>query len=711
MRRRLLSIVLTSLVFLAHIGSLNLAFAQGGPIDRFEINRIDDSGQPNIVIYGTAMDAQRNALPPQALGVQVFENDRPITATVQVTSERTGLAAVILMDMSGSMAEPGINGSTRFEDARSAALEFVNTKLQDGDLVGVVGFASDIYDENWLYLGPDRAKAAALIQGLQPETDPQRFNTALFDAGFQAIHMFSEHPDQALRDQIRRMRRAVIAFTDGNDTVSGGSRPGDLVDRARALGVSFNTVGLKSPSGARLRYEGPKDEDSKWLAAQTYGLFFDYGDPGQRDSLPGFLDRLAGQREQLRIGYRSPAREGSQTTRVVVNTGDVSQEAQTAWVRTPPPELRVKLADTLQNASFACSREAQMVPIVMQPEIVNGAVPQIDKIEFYKGAQLLGSLTGAPYVWNWDVSKEAPGRYELKAVAHDVTRDEIVETPAVLVEVKPPAAPQVTITKPAAGAALLRKAGAPVTLSADVAFPDGCAHEVTVRFTRDGLPIPGSDVSQPPYTFKWDAAGLQEGAHEIGAEVIDPTQEATALAKPVSVDLQLPLVERILLWLRQTWYVPMLALALLLVLALLLRTRHQVGRTVSQAVVRVRNTFVGGPSEDALGMLKGVRGPLQDRVLRLNGRKNTVGREPTLCDVVIQDDGYVSGKHFMIEFTEGGTILLTDLNSRHGTFVNGQRVTPDQPVNLRGGERIRAGESEFEFTLPSRRSTRMVQRS
>ena len=710
MRRWRLFIVLTILMFLALIGSLNLTFAQGGPVDRFEINRVDDTAKPDIVIYGTAMDGQRNALPPEALGVQVFENDRPVSAGVQVTTERTGLATVILMDMSGSMAEPGINGSTRFEDARSAALEFVTTRLQDGDLVGVVGFASDIYDGNWLYLGPDRAAAAALIQRLQPETDPQRFNTALFDAGFQAIHMFSEHPDQALRDQIRRMRRAVIAFTDGNDTVSGGSRPGDLVDRARELGVSFDTIGLKSPPGARLRYEGPKDEDARWLAEQTYGLFFDYGSPVQRDALPGFVDRLAGQRNQLRIAYRCTPQEGVVTTRVLVSTGDLSQE-DAATVRCDIRPVTARLVQPEDGTTLTCAQQPQVLPILLQPESVDGTVHELGAAEFYKGGELLGTVAAAPYVWNWDISKEKPGKYELSAFIQDLTADNELSTRAVVVTIQSPAAPQVTISKPAAGASVVRNAGGALTLLADVAFPDGCRRPVTVRFNRDGRPIPGSDVLQPPYTYQWNISGLAPGTYEIGAEVIDPAQGAPALAKPISVNLELPLLERILQWLRQSWYIPVLALALLLVLLLLLRTRHQVRQTVSQAVVRVRNTFIGGPSEEALGMLKGVRGPVQDRVLRLNGRRNTVGREPTRADVILQDDGYVSSVHFMIEFTEGGTILLTDLNSRHGTFVNGQRVAPDQPVYLRGGERIRAGESEFEFTIPSRRGTRMVQRS
>ena len=62
---------------------------------------------------------------------------------------------------------------------------------------------------------------------------------------------------------------------------------------------------------------------------------------------------------------------------------------------------------------------------------------------------------------------------------------------------------------------------------------------------------------------------------------------------------------------------------------------------------------------------------LEGRSFRLAERINTVGRDPQQCEVVMQDDGYLSSKHFRIEFSDQGA-LLTDLNSRHGTVVNGQ---------------------------------------
>jgi pSer/pThr/pTyr-binding forkhead associated (FHA) protein len=55
------------------------------------------------------------------------------------------------------------------------------------------------------------------------------------------------------------------------------------------------------------------------------------------------------------------------------------------------------------------------------------------------------------------------------------------------------------------------------------------------------------------------------------------------------------------------------------------------------------------------------------------------------------DDSFLSGSHFSIQVTDK-RILLRDLGSTNGTFVNGQRV---EEVNLRAGDLINAGSHEF----------------
>ena len=70
----------------------------------------------------------------------------------------------------------------------------------------------------------------------------------------------------------------------------------------------------------------------------------------------------------------------------------------------------------------------------------------------------------------------------------------------------------------------------------------------------------------------------------------------------------------------------------------------------------------------------------------------TIGRDPR-CEMVLPDP-QVSTRHATIQQTPQGYVL-TDLGSKNGTFVNGQQV---QQALLRGGERLRVGQTELVFT-------------
>jgi pSer/pThr/pTyr-binding forkhead associated (FHA) protein len=78
----------------------------------------------------------------------------------------------------------------------------------------------------------------------------------------------------------------------------------------------------------------------------------------------------------------------------------------------------------------------------------------------------------------------------------------------------------------------------------------------------------------------------------------------------------------------------------------------------------------------------------------LRGRQLTIGRDPR-CGMVLADP-LVSARHAAIRRAPQG-YELTDLGSTHGTFVNGQEV---EQALLRGGERLRLGDSELVFVVP-----------
>lgn len=71
----------------------------------------------------------------------------------------------------------------------------------------------------------------------------------------------------------------------------------------------------------------------------------------------------------------------------------------------------------------------------------------------------------------------------------------------------------------------------------------------------------------------------------------------------------------------------------------------------------------------------------------------TVGRDPKAAEIVIRDQ-LISRKHFALR-KKNGSFYVVDLESRNGTFVNGQRVTE---CEIKFGDVIKVGETTITFT-------------
>jgi len=96
----------------------------------------------------------------------------------------------------------------------------------------------------------------------------------------------------------------------------------------------------------------------------------------------------------------------------------------------------------------------------------------------------------------------------------------------------------------------------------------------------------------------------------------------------------------------------------------------------------------GKPSVAILGIMgasKGRRFVMDKKRLNLGANSQN--------DIVIAGDEYVSGNHASLHF-ESNTLLLTDLNSRNGTYLNGTRFSAASlPVNV--GDEFQIGNSVF----------------
>jgi len=74
------------------------------------------------------------------------------------------------------------------------------------------------------------------------------------------------------------------------------------------------------------------------------------------------------------------------------------------------------------------------------------------------------------------------------------------------------------------------------------------------------------------------------------------------------------------------------------------------------------------------------------------GERIGIGRE-TDNTVVISDDAFISSHHAAVSTHDGG-IVVEDLDSRNGTYLNGIRLAQRQPVST--GDRIQVGYTVLE---------------
>ena len=84
-------------------------------------------------------------------------------------------------------------------------------------------------------------------------------------------------------------------------------------------------------------------------------------------------------------------------------------------------------------------------------------------------------------------------------------------------------------------------------------------------------------------------------------------------------------------------------------------------------------------------------GPQQGTVFKLEDESCTIGR--SLSNEVILYDDKVSGRHAAI-VRSAGRILIRDLNSTNGTFLNG---LPVEAAVIKDGDRVRLGDTEMVF--------------
>ncbi len=92
-----------------------------------------------------------------------------------------------------------------------------------------------------------------------------------------------------------------------------------------------------------------------------------------------------------------------------------------------------------------------------------------------------------------------------------------------------------------------------------------------------------------------------------------------------------------------------------------------------------------------------INGPLQDQVFDLGSKEIFFcGRSPKMNDIALLEIA-VSRKHFKI-FKIGRDFFIEDLNSKHGTLVNGKPISPGEGFQINEGDLIAVGNTVMQLT-------------
>ncbi len=94
--------------------------------------------------------------------------------------------------------------------------------------------------------------------------------------------------------------------------------------------------------------------------------------------------------------------------------------------------------------------------------------------------------------------------------------------------------------------------------------------------------------------------------------------------------------------------------------------------------------------------LKVLSGTHEGKLIQIKDEKFLIGRGET-CQLRPKSES-ISRKHCAI-VQKDGRLLLVDLKSRNGTFINEKQVSPDKAKILKNGDRLRCGQLEFEVLM------------
>jgi len=705
---RLFAIIVFSL---ALVGAAP-AIAQAPALDSVQINHLDDSrpAQASSFVSVLSQGQAVTGLPPEAFSVFVDNQRLETGVTVQPTAP--GVAVMVLVDISGSMDEPGIFNDRRLLDAQRFASQIVGG-LNAEDWVGLVGFGAELTPvENLTY---DHGLVQNTISELPdlagPRNADQRGFTHLFDAVTYAAEMLSNNTDPDVRASTANMRKVIIVLSDGNDTQSTVTRL-DAQRVANDNRISVYTVTLCSPSGqgdSRFRCQS---DDVRWLASRTNGESLTLQTADDEAEIQALFRRLGDQRNQYQVDYRWSAPKGLHKCRIEVSSGGtVQSDERECFSLLEQPTITITAP--AEGARFT-RQEAQSGPTSIEVALAfpDGAPRNPVKIDYLLNGQPYTTTLNPPFDAVPPVSLNLGalpgGDYTLVAILEDpYTQQRSDSRPLVTINLEPWQAPVITLSAPITQVMTTR--GATMTMTIDAVFPDNVPRELKVTVRDEGVGTIAEATGVPPFEVIWPVEQGRHGDHLLVVDAFDGKTSMTQRSNEVRSVLNPTPLQRIVNWFLDNWYWLLLFLIVLVLLFYLWRRKpaivQQWSQTISSAVTQRLSL------NPARAKLVTLQGPHMGEY-KITDDTSNVGRDQATCNVVILGDPSIGKFQAIIQATPQrqywvrnmGTTNLTYINALNQPVQNDPHWTP-----LNDGDILFMGQTKLQFHVLGKTTQRLPQ--
>ncbi len=257
-----------------------------------------------------------------------------------------------------------------------------------------------------------------------------------------------------------------------------------------------------------------------------------------------------------------------------------------------------------------------------------------------------------------------------------------------------------------------------IPLSVRIAFEDGALREFAeVSYFANEQRV-GIGEATGSYDFVWDVTDREAPADDpitrtftLIARARDPYLQDVIESQPVDLTIvwgareALPtkMPEEVTARVAENWWVlplfAIVALGLLVVTAVLIRTRGQLARRVAQSTTDVVRGVTRRLGSEGVAVVRGklvaIQGPRAGNEFRLVADVTKVGRDDQPNDIAL-GDRYVSNPHFSI-VVEGDRFYIRDEGSTNGTRMNGAVVPPNQRMPLPPNAIIEVGQTRLQL--------------